>query len=138
MSDYRSEPEISADMSVIGHGIKVIGNIEATVDIHLQGEVHGDLKCATLIMDEGSLVHGSVHAERVKVSGTVKGSIDTQDIAVEAEARIDGDVTYLRIRIANGGIVDGKMTHRGDGEKKLKLVEPSPPKKGSTPPVTIE
>jgi cytoskeletal protein CcmA (bactofilin family) len=112
-----------ANMSILGRGITVVGDIVASVDLQLLGAVHGDVKCATLIMAEGSLIRGSIHAERVRVSGTVEGSVETQDLAVESMARINGDVTYSRIRIANGGTVAGKMTHRPAADAgKLRLV----------------
>lgn len=119
------------ELSVIGAGITVTGNIEATVDLHVQGKVHGDVRCATLILGEKSIVKGSVYADRVRASGTVEGSIETKDLAVEATARVTGDVTYSRLRIANGGIVDGQMKHKSAEDEnaehnKLRLVEPEP------------
>jgi cytoskeletal protein CcmA (bactofilin family) len=128
-------------MSVIGSGITITGNIVASVDLQLLGAVHGDVKCATLLMAEGSLIRGSIHAERVRVSGTVEGSVETQDLAVESMARINGDVTYSRIRIANGGIVDGKMSYRpaeGADGGKLRLVGPAPATKAKGEPLHIE
>ena len=88
----------------------------------------GDVRCATLILGESSSVKGSIHAERVRVSGQVEGSIQTKDLAVEATARVAGDVLYTRLRVANGGIIQGQLQY-GDAEAaaepgKLKLVEP--------------
>lgn len=118
-------------MSVIGADILVTGNIEAEVDLHIEGRVLGDVRCATLILGERSSVTGSVYAERVRVAGSVEGSIETVDLAIETSARVKGDVTYSRLRIANGGIIQGNMTHKpvaedpGDAAR-LKLVEPEP------------
>ena len=107
-----SGAESEADMmSVIGHGILVTGNIEAEVDLQIEGRVQGDVRCATLILGEKGSVVGKVFAQRVRVSGAVEGGIVTTDLAIEASARVDGDVTYSRIRIANGGILSGKLTH---------------------------
>lgn len=115
-------------MSVIGTDILVTGNIEAEVDLHIEGRVVGDVRCATLILGERSSVVGSIYASRVRVSGTVEGAIETTDLAIESAARVKGDVTYSRLRIANGGIVEGTMKHvPGEGAAdggKLKLVEP--------------
>lgn len=99
-------------MSVIGTDILVTGNIEAQVDLHIEGRVHGDVRCSTLILGERSAVTGNVFAERVRVSGTVDGGIETTDLAIESTARVTGDVTYSRLRIANGGIIQGSMTHK--------------------------
>jgi cytoskeletal protein CcmA (bactofilin family) len=122
-------------MSVIGTDILVTGNIEAEVDLHIEGRVVGDVRCATLILGERSSVVGSIYAKRVRVSGSVEGAIETTDLAIEAAARVKGDVTYSRLRIANGGIVEGSMTHvpiqvdeSATDSAKLKLVEAEPPK----------
>ncbi len=116
-------------MSVIGADITISGNIEATVDLHIEGVVKGDVRCATLILGESSSVVGSIYADRVRVSGSVDGSIDTKDLAVEATARVVGDVLYARLRVANGGVIDGTMKSKpvedGAAEaSRLKLVEP--------------
>lgn len=101
----------TGQISVIGADILVTGNIEAEVDLHIEGRVQGDVRCATLILGERSSVVGSVYAQRVRVSGTVEGAVETIDLAIEAGAEVKGDVTYSRLRIANGGIIAGKMTH---------------------------
>jgi cytoskeletal protein CcmA (bactofilin family) len=137
------EPETAEEMSIIGSGIRVTGNIEATDDLHLLGKVEGDVRCATLILGEKSVIRGSVYAERVRAAGTVEGAIETKDLAVEATARLNGDITYSRIRIANGGVIDGRMTYRESEEEpgeaaRLRLVESGPPAKVEPKAVYIE
>lgn len=127
----RIEPETADELSIIGSGIRVTGNIEATDDLHLLGKVEGDVRCVTLILGEKSVIRGSVYAERVRAAGTVEGAIETKDLAVESTARLMGDVTYSRIRIATGGVIDGKMSYREIEEEvgeaaRLRLVEPVP------------
>lgn len=123
-------------LSVIGADILVTGDIEAEVDLQIEGRVVGDVHCATLILGERSSVTGNVSAKRVRVSGMVEGSVETIDLAIEAGARVKGEVTYSRLRIANGGLIEGTMTHRPLSEEelaetgRLKLVpehEPAPP-----------
>ena len=114
-------------MSVIGADIIITGNIEASVDLHIEGRVNGDVRCATLILGESSAVHGSIYADRVRVSGTVEGAIQTGDLAIEASAQVRGDVSYERLRVANGGSIEGHMKRtivEGNETGKLKLVEP--------------
>jgi cytoskeletal protein CcmA (bactofilin family) len=137
------EVETAEEMSIIGAGIRVTGNIEATDDLHLLGKVDGDVRCATLILGERSVIRGSVYADRVRAAGTVEGAIETKDLAVEATARLNGDITYSRIRIANGGVIDGRMSYRESEEEpseaaRLRLVESSPPAKAEPKAVYIE
>jgi len=121
-----------APVSMIGNDIQITGNIEAEVDLHIDGRVQGDVRCATLILGENSTVIGTIHAERVRVAGTVEGAIDTTDLAIEATARVQGDIAYSRLRIANGGVISGTITHKPlDESARLKLVEEAeaaPPK----------
>jgi cytoskeletal protein CcmA (bactofilin family) len=129
----------SVGTSVIGAGITVTGNIEASVDLHVLGTVNGDVRCATLVLGERSIIRGSVYAERVRASGTIEGAIEAKDLAVEPTARVTGDVTYARIRLANGGIIDGRMKYKPHEENegaKLRLVEhePKPKRKTLEPP----
>jgi cytoskeletal protein CcmA (bactofilin family) len=119
-------------MSVIGADIVVTGNIEASVDLHIEGKVIGDVRCATLILGESSSVSGRIYANRVKVSGTVDGAIETKDLAVEASARVTGEITYERLRVANGGVMEGQVKRRvveesADEGSRLKLVEAPAP-----------
>jgi cytoskeletal protein CcmA (bactofilin family) len=104
-------PLANDHISVIGADILITGNIEAEVDLHIEGRVVGDVRCATLILGERSSVTGNILAQRVRVSGAVEGSIETVDLAIEACATVRGDVTYSRLRVANGGVVSGRMEH---------------------------
>ena len=118
----------AAPMSMIGSDIVVTGNIEASVDLQIEGRVIGDVRCATLILGEKSYVQGSIYADRVRVSGKVEGAIETRDLAVEATACVAGDVTYSRLRVVNGGILEGNMIRRALEESptdaaKLRLVD---------------
>ena len=131
-------------MSVIGADITITGNIEASVDLHIEGRVNGDVRCATLILGESSSVTGSIYADRVRVSGSVDGAIETKDLAIEATARVTGDITYDRLRVANGGVVEGQMKRKAVEEpavdnSKLKLVEPKKDSKpaGAPPEVVV-
>ena len=129
-----TEPREGADkrdLSVIGADIVITGNIEASVDLHIEGQVIGDVRCATLILGESSSVNGHIYAARVKVSGTVEGAIETRDLAVEASAKVMADITYERLRVANGGTIQGKVTRRvtetaAEDAARLKLVERTP------------
>lgn len=127
--DQRDRAE-RGQMSVIGADIIITGNIEASVDLHIEGRVHGDVRCATLILGESSSVNGKIFADRVRVSGAVDGAIETKDLAVEATARVTGDITYDRLRVANGGVVEGQMKRKAveeSADSRLKLVDAPAP-----------
>jgi cytoskeletal protein CcmA (bactofilin family) len=101
--------------SIIGADVVIVGNVSATVDIHIDGRVEGDLACANLVQGQESLIKGAIVAETAKLSGTVEGSIVARDLIIQASARITGDVTYENLTIEQGSQVDGRFTHRRAG-----------------------
>lgn len=102
----------TGQVSLIGADLTVTGNIEASDDLVIEGRVDGDVKCSTLIIGENGHVIGNIHAERVRLSGHVEGTVNTHDLAVESGARISGEILYSRLRVASRGIIEGQMTQR--------------------------
>ena len=118
-------PSVSSTMtgstfSVLGPDIAIDGDLSATVDLHLDGRINGDIKCAALIQGETSEVTGMVVAESARIAGKIKGSITAAALVILKTARIEGDVSYGSLTIDEGAQVDGKFTHRS-AEPKLML-----------------
>ncbi|MDP8914780.1 MAG: polymer-forming cytoskeletal protein [Pseudomonadota bacterium] len=93
----------------IGVEVTITGNIEAALDLHIEGNVVGDVRCQTLYQGKSSKISGSIQAARVRIAGIVEGGIEARDLAVEATARVTGDVTYGRLHVANGASLEGKL-----------------------------
>jgi cytoskeletal protein CcmA (bactofilin family) len=106
--------------SVIGPDIAIDGNLVATADLHLDGKIDGDIKCATLVQGEASEITGNVVAENARIAGRVKGSISAAVLVILSTARLEGDVAYGSLTIEEGAQVDGSFTHR-TAEPKLTL-----------------
>jgi cytoskeletal protein CcmA (bactofilin family) len=114
----------NAPFSLIGGDVTINGDITATVDLHIDGVVEGDISCAALVQGPDSRIHGQVTARHARLAGTVTGSITAEELIVEDSARITGDIVYDRISIAPGSRIDGRFTHRdnGVGAGELKLI----------------
>jgi cytoskeletal protein CcmA (bactofilin family) len=109
-----------SSFSVLGPDISINGDLTATADLHLDGRIEGDIKCAALVQGEASEVIGTIAAESVRVAGRVRGSVTAGTLVILKTARIEGDVTYGALTIEEGAQVDGKFTHR-TAEPKLML-----------------
>lgn len=114
--------------SILGSDVVITGNVAASVDLHVDGKIDGDLRCANLVQGEASEIKGAVVAESAKLAGLVDGSIEAKTLTIHASARITGDVTYENITIENGAKVEGKLSHRRQGSAKasLELVSEKP------------
>lgn len=100
--------------SVIGDGIVITGNIDAKVDLHIDGEVIGDIKCQSLVQGPSSKIQGSIIADNANLSGSVEGSIEAGDLVINSSARIGGDVSYENVKIEQGAQVDGRFKHKSN------------------------
>ncbi|MEQ1726191.1 MAG: polymer-forming cytoskeletal protein [Sphingopyxis sp.] len=104
-----------ASFSILGGDVVITGNVAASVDLHIDGRIDGDLACANLVQGQDSVIKGAITAESAKLSGTVEGSINARDLTLHATARVTGDVTYENLTIEQGSQVDGRFTHRRSG-----------------------
>ncbi|QIQ87511.1 polymer-forming cytoskeletal protein [Erythrobacter sp.] len=100
----------SSTFSVIGSDVSIKGDISASADLHVDGTIEGDIKCASLVQGETSEVHGAVIAETARLAGRVVGSITARELVILKSARIEGDVHYDALTIEQGAAVDGRFS----------------------------
>lgn len=98
--------------SVIGSDVSIKGDISATVDLHVDGNVEGDITCTSIVQGEGGVIKGAVEAETARLSGHVIGSITARDLVVLQSAKIEGDVHYDTLTIEQGADVEGRFAPR--------------------------
>lgn len=99
----------SSTFSVIGSDVTIKGDISASVDLHVDGAIEGDIKCASLVQGESSTITGGVMAETARLSGKVNGSINAKELVILKSAKIEGDVHYDALTIEQGAQVDGRF-----------------------------
>jgi cytoskeletal protein CcmA (bactofilin family) len=105
-------PVSGSTFSVIGSDVVIKGDVTATVDLHVDGRIEGDIACASLVQGEGSHVEGAITAETARLAGSVTGSITARELVVLRTARISGDVHYDALTIEQGAEVEGRFAHR--------------------------
>ncbi|KFL49132.1 hypothetical protein IL54_4353 [Sphingobium sp. ba1] len=109
--------------SLIGGDVTISGNVTASVDLHVDGVVDGDISCAALVQGAESRIIGHVTAQSARLAGLVDGSITADELVVERSARITGDVRYERITIEAGSRIDGHFAHKDNAPAaELKLI----------------
>lgn len=103
---FSSAPS-STSASVIGKALKVTGQLESTEDIHIEGEVEGDVRGVSVRVDQTAKVNGTVYGDTVEILGTLNGKIEAQKVILTSTARVSGDVVHQDIRIDSGAYIDG-------------------------------
>lgn len=123
--------------SVIGPDVSIKGDVEATADLHIDGKVEGDIRCAVLVQGTNSVIKGGVIADQARIAGTVEGSVAAKEIIVESSANVVGDVVYEKISVSSGAHIEGSFKHKSPGTVRaedagLKLIETTPLPKPKT------
>ena len=102
----------SSTFSVLGSDLAIKGDIKASADLHIDGNVEGDISCSSLVQGETSTVTGAIKAESARLAGTVNGSITARELVILKTAKINGDVFYDALTIEQGAQVEGRFAHR--------------------------
>ncbi len=102
----------NSTFSVLGTDLAIKGDIKASADLHIDGNVEGDIACTSLVQGETSTVTGAIKAESARLSGAVNGSISARELVILKTARINGDVFYDALTIEQGAEVEGRFAHR--------------------------
>ncbi|MBX7541486.1 bactofilin family protein [Qipengyuania sphaerica] len=102
----------SSTFSVLGSDLAIRGDIKASADLHIDGNIEGDITCTSLVQGETSKVTGAVEAETARLAGTVEGSITARELVILKTAKITGDVFYDALTIEQGAQVEGRFAHR--------------------------
>jgi len=107
-SGSRPVPAAAHAGSLISTELKIVGNLNSSGDLRIDGTVEGDITSRTLVIGEGARVEGSVAAETVRISGTVSGHIKATNVAIARTARVSGDITYRTLSVEEGGVLEGQ------------------------------
>jgi cytoskeletal protein CcmA (bactofilin family) len=107
------------ERTVIGAGLKIVGNVTAEGLIEVNGHIEGDLHCTALIVSPTAQIVGSIAAERVVVNGRVEGPIQGGDVVLKSHAHVVGDLRHQSLTIEKGAYFDGRATqaHRANGRQ---------------------
>ena len=115
--------------SIISTDLKIVGNLESTGDIQIDGTIQGDIRSLTLTIGESAHVKGSVYSESVRVCGHVSGEIKSTNVILAKTARVEGDVAHQSLAIEAGAYIEGNIRRleerkTGDASSKLSVLKP--------------
>ena len=86
----------------------------ASGEIHLEGQVRGDVQCTALFLEEKSKLEGSAVAEEVIVGGHLIGSVRAVRLTLKASSHVEGDLLYQTLALEQGAYFDGQSHHSDD------------------------
>lgn len=108
----RTGVETPRPVAVIGPNMLIIGKVESSEDLYVDGEVRGTLQapnCRLTIGPNGKASAGA-KAREVDVMGRIDGNVETQEkISIRKGAQLIGDIKASGIVIEDGAYFKGSI-----------------------------
>jgi len=98
-------------ISIIGPGMKVVGDCHTDGTLRVEGVVEGSIKAgkAVVIGRQGAVV-GDVHTQDAVVSGKVTGTLVAESrLELQATCQIEGEVRTRRMQLEEGALLNGTV-----------------------------
>lgn len=116
MQKNRNDPpkELGDVVSIVGPGMKIVGDCSSDGTIRVEGRVEGSVKAGkSVVVGKDGKVKGDISTQDAIIAGEVNGSV-TADSRVELQStcRVQGDIRSRRVKLDEGGRVDGQL-HMG-------------------------
>ncbi len=104
-------------VSIVGPGMKVVGDCSSDGTIRIEGQVEGSVKAAkSVVIGKDGVVIGDVVTQDAIVAGRVNGSVNAESrVELQTTCRVEGDIRSRRIKLDEGGQVDGQLHMGGRG-----------------------
>jgi cytoskeletal protein CcmA (bactofilin family) len=104
-------PPPEAGLSVIASGMKIVGDIESTGVVKIEGIVEGAIRGARqLLLGRQGTVHGDIRAHEVVIGGTVVGTIVADErVEIQGTSSVQGDIHTKSIVVLEGGVINGTV-----------------------------
>ncbi|MFQ5529358.1 MAG: polymer-forming cytoskeletal protein [Gemmatimonadota bacterium] len=106
--------ELGDVVSIIGPGMKVVGDVSSDGTIRVEGRVEGSVTAAkSVVVGKDGMVKGDISTQDAIIAGKVNGSVSAESrIELQATCRVQGDIRSRRVKLDEGGQVDGQL-HMG-------------------------
>ncbi len=114
-------------ISIIGTGMRVVGDCETEGTLRIEGELRGSIRAGkAVVVGKDGVVIGDILTQDAIVGGKVNGTIVAESrLELQATCVIDGEIHARRIKLDEGGKVNGEI-RTGDVQIPARPAQPAP------------
>jgi cytoskeletal protein CcmA (bactofilin family) len=123
-----------AGTSVIGAGMKIVGDVETSGILKVEGTVQGSIRGARQVMlSRTGVIQGDVHAEEAILGGRVVGTVNASErVEIQSNSMIEGDIHTRSIVVFEGGMLNGNVRMEAATSRTSPVVATATPIRTST------
>jgi cytoskeletal protein CcmA (bactofilin family) len=116
-------------LSVISPNVRIVGDIVSQGEVHVDGQIDGNITCQSLTIGEGARISGEVTADSVRIHGELSGKVNSPLVSITKTARVTGDVIHESLEIELGAYFEGHCIRRPGSQSPdvKRMIEAAPP-----------
>ena len=114
MAIFTEKPDATSaegGLSIIGSGMRVVGDISAEGVVKIEGAVVGTVQAGRqVLVAKGGLVEGDVVTREAIIGGEVRGGIQASErVELQTTSVVNGDIATRRLLVQEGGEINGVL-----------------------------
>lgn len=110
-NDSSTQPGREGVISIIGPGMRVVGDCETEGTLRIEGSVEGTVQAGkAVVVGKDGVVDGDISTQDAVIGGRVTGSLVAESrLELQASCVIEGQIRARRIKLEEGGKVNGMV-----------------------------
>lgn len=106
-----SAPTHDGVISIIGAGMRVVGDCEAEGTLRVEGQLQGTVRAGkAVVVGKDGVVLGDIYTQDAIIGGKVTGSVVAESrLELQATCVVDGEIRARRIKLDEGGRINGEI-----------------------------
>lgn len=123
LKNERSE----AGVSIIAAGMTIIGDVESSGNIRIEGKLIGKLICrARVSVGAKGKIEGSIDTVSAHIEGETNGIVMVRELLqIQETGRVNGEITTVRLAVQDGAVITGNVKMGKDAKEFLQAT-PTP------------
>lgn len=107
-----SKHKHSGAPSILGPDLAITGDLAAEGEMHIDGNVQGNIRADKLTVGEHAHVVGDICVREIIVQGEVRGAISASNVQIAKTAKVRGDIVWhSTLGVETGAYFDGQCKH---------------------------
>jgi len=113
-------------ISIIGPGMKVIGDCRTDGTVRVEGTIEGSVHAGkAVVIGKQGVIRGNIITQDAVISGRVEGTLVAESrLELQATCHIEGEIQTRRMQLEEGAVLNGTVTM---GEKGRRGTAPEAP-----------
>jgi len=100
-------PKIPVAPSLLSSDLTIIGDLNSSGEVQIDGTFTGDIKVDTLILGATANVVGEIFANSVRIHGKITGQINAKTVSLSKTAYVKGDIFHEKLAMEHGAYLEG-------------------------------